>query len=66
MVVVIDHHRHIREHYEPQEKEEIVTMMEKGQGKEDETRDPHGEVGEREEKKMNKRMMMREWLTRTS
>ena len=66
MVVVIDHRRHNREHQEPQEEEEIVTMMEKGQGKEDGTRDPQGEVGNREEKRMDKRTMMREWLTRTS
>ena len=65
MVVVIDHHPHSREHQEPQE-EEIVTMIEKGQGKEDGTRDPRGEVGNREEKRMRKTIMMSEWLTRTS
>ena len=65
MVVVIDHHPHRREHQEPQE-DEIVTMMEKGQGKEDGTRDPQGEVGNQEGKWMKKTMRMREWLTRTS
>ena len=65
MVVVIDHHPHSREHQEPQE-EEIVTMKEKGQGKEDRTRDSQGEVGNREGKRMKKKMMMWEWLTRTS
>ena len=64
MVVVIEHHPHSREHQEPRE-EELVTMMEKGQGKEDGTRDPQGEVGNREERKTKKTMMMREWLTRT-
>ena len=64
MVVVIDHHPRNREHQEPQE-EEIVTMMRKNQGKEDGMRDPQGEVGNREEKRMKKAMMMREWLTRT-
>ena len=63
--MLIDHHPHSREHHEPQE-EEIVTTIEKGQGKEDGTRDPQGEVGNREEKRMTKRMMMREWLTLTS
>ena len=65
MVVVIDHHPHSREHQEPQE-EEIVRTIEKGQGKEDGTRDPQGEIGNREEKRMKKTIMMREWLTRTS
>ena len=65
MVVVIDHHPHSREHQEPQE-EEIVTMKEKGQGKEDGTRDPQGEVGNPEDKRMKKTMMIREWQTRTS
>ena len=65
MMVVIDHHPHTREHHEPQE-EEIVTMKEKGQGKEDGTRDPHGEVGNQEEKRMKKSMMMRKSVTRTS
>ena len=65
MVVVIDHHPHSREHQEPQE-EDMVTMMEQGQGMEDGTRDPQGEVGKREEKEMTKTMIMREWLTRTS
>ena len=65
MMVVIDHHPHSREHQEPQE-EEIVTMKEKGQEKEDGMRDLQGEVGNREEKRMKKTMMMREWLTRTS
>ena len=64
MMVVIDHHPQSREHQKPQE-EEIVTMKEKGQGKEDRKRDPQGEVGNREEKKMKKTMMMREWLTWT-
>ena len=65
MVVVTDHHPHSREHQEPQE-EERVTTMEKGQGKEDRTREPQGEVGNREEKRMKKPMRMREGLTRTS
>ena len=64
MVGVIDHHPRNRGHQEPRE-EEIVTMKEKGQGKEEGTRDPQGEVGNREEKK-RKTMMIREWLTRTS
>ena len=65
MVVVIDHHPRNWEHQGPQE-EEIVTMMEKGQGKEEGTRDPQGEVGNREKNRMKKTIMMREWLTRTS
>ena len=65
MVGVIDHHPHSREYQEPPE-EEIVTIREKGQGKEDGMRDPQGKVGNREEKRMKKTMMMREWLTRTS
>ena len=65
MVVVIEHHPRNREHQEPQE-EEIVTIREKGQGKEDGTRDPQGEIGNCEEKRMKKTMTMREWLTRTS
>ena len=64
-MVVIDHHPRNREHQAPPE-EEIVTMMKKGQGKEDGTRDPQGEVGKREEKKMKKTMIIRKWLTRTS
>ena len=65
MVVVIDHHPSNRGHQEPGE-EEIVTMKEKGQGKEDETRDPQGEIANREGKRMKKMTMMREWHTRTS
>ena len=65
MVVVIDHHPCNREHQEHQE-DEIVTRMEKGQGKADGTRDPQGEGRNGEEKRMKKTMMMREWLTRTS
>ena len=65
MVVVIDRHPRNREHRELRE-EEIVTMKEKGQEKEDGTRDMQGEVGNQEEKRMKKMMMMREWLTRTS
>ena len=63
--MVIDHQPRHREHQEPQG-EEIVTMIEKAQGKEDGTRDPQGEVGNREEKRMKKTMRMREWLTRMS
>ena len=65
MVVVIDHHPCNREHQEPQE-EEIVMTKEKGQGKEDGTRDPQAEVGNREEQRRKRTMMMREWRTRTS
>ena len=65
MAVVIEHQPRNREHQERRE-EEIVTIKEKGQGKEDGTRDPQGEVGNREEKKKKKTRMMREWRTRTS
>ena len=65
MVVVIDHQPHPKEHQEPQE-EEIVIIREKDQGTEDGRRDPQGEVGNREEPRSKKTMMMREWLTRTS
>ena len=65
MAVVNDLHPRNREPHEPRE-EEIVTRKEKGQGKEDGTRDPQGEVGNQEEKRMKKMPMMREWLTRTS
>ena len=63
MVVVIDHHPRNREHQEPQEGA-IVTTKEKDQGKEDGTRDPQGEVGNQEERRMKKTRMMRQWLTR--
>ena len=66
MVVVIDHHPRNREHREPQDEEIVTTMKEKDQGKEDGTRDLQSEVGNQEEKRMKKMMMMREWLTRTS
>ena len=65
MVVVIDHHPHNGEHQEPHEVD-IATMIATGPGKEYGTTDPQGEVGNREEKRMKKTMMMREWLTRTS